>query len=246
MEDDPTLTAPQLWVNRTLEHMQDAKTYGCSGLLGIHWRTKETGPQIMAMLQKSWNPTLTSQLFWMDWATAAFGANVAPAIAAVFNSVDSFLMPIVVGWTGGPGKMIPQCKNPSMFEFISTLEAIAPQVTGMANVDRFAFWLAHFAYMRGIVDTECAWAGFNTAMAAATTSPTPATKAALLTSRIALISNATIMMTALQMSFVDVGTLGTYMSTLSRPFPPFAYARWTQYSASEEGAETAMIDRTFD
>jgi hypothetical protein len=28
MEDDPTLTQPQLWVNRTLEHMEDAKKYG--------------------------------------------------------------------------------------------------------------------------------------------------------------------------------------------------------------------------
>lgn len=29
MEDDPGLTAPELWVNRTLEHMEDAHTYGC-------------------------------------------------------------------------------------------------------------------------------------------------------------------------------------------------------------------------
>ena len=36
MEDDPGLTAPQLWVNRTLMHMEDAKKYGCEGLLGLH------------------------------------------------------------------------------------------------------------------------------------------------------------------------------------------------------------------
>ena len=36
MQDDPGLTAPELWVNRTLEHMEDAAKYGCNGLLGIH------------------------------------------------------------------------------------------------------------------------------------------------------------------------------------------------------------------
>ena len=67
MEDDPTLTQSQLWVNRTLQHMDDAKKYGCNGLLGIHWRTRATSPQISAMAQKSWNPTLNSFEFWMDW-----------------------------------------------------------------------------------------------------------------------------------------------------------------------------------
>jgi hypothetical protein len=51
MEDDPGrccgqgvhlahrlvgLTAPELWVNRTLEHMLEAASYNCSGLLGLH------------------------------------------------------------------------------------------------------------------------------------------------------------------------------------------------------------------
>jgi len=212
MEDDPDLTAPQLWVNRTLEHMDDAKKYGCSGLLGIHWRTKETGPQIAAMLQKSWNPTLTSQQFWSDWAAASFGSNVANDVAAVFESVDSFAMPLVVGWSGGPGQMRPGCKPTSTFDFVDKLEAIAPQVSGAVNAARFDFWRAHFEYMRGIAETECAWDGFNKALAAAKAGPTAAAKATLLKSRIGLISNATAMITALQMSFADVGTLGTYMN----------------------------------
>ncbi len=54
MEDDPGLTAPELWVNRTLQHMEDALAYGATGLLGIHWRTGITSPQITAMAQKSW------------------------------------------------------------------------------------------------------------------------------------------------------------------------------------------------
>jgi hypothetical protein len=37
MEDDPGLTAPEIWLNRTLDHMEEAAQYNCSGLLGIHW-----------------------------------------------------------------------------------------------------------------------------------------------------------------------------------------------------------------
>ena len=96
MEDDPDLSAPQLWVNRTLEHMEDAKKYGCNGLLGIHWRTHAVGPQIAAMGQKSWNADLQSSEFWLDWSRASFGEAAAADIAAVFESIDSFLMPLVV------------------------------------------------------------------------------------------------------------------------------------------------------
>ena len=49
-------------------HMEDAAKYGCSGLLGIHWRTGATEPQIQAMGAKSWTPTLTAEAFWRDWA----------------------------------------------------------------------------------------------------------------------------------------------------------------------------------
>ena len=73
MEDDPDMTAPQLWVNRTLQHMEDAKTYGASGLLGIHWRTRAISPQIAAMAQKSWQPELKSGEFWGSWCTSTFG-----------------------------------------------------------------------------------------------------------------------------------------------------------------------------
>ncbi len=38
MEDDPGLTAPELWVNRSLEHGDQAEAYGADGLVGIHWR----------------------------------------------------------------------------------------------------------------------------------------------------------------------------------------------------------------
>jgi len=61
LEDDPGLTIPQLWVGRMRRDAADALAYGCSGLLGIHWRTRILGPNVSALAkaawdQKSWNP----------------------------------------------------------------------------------------------------------------------------------------------------------------------------------------------
>ncbi|HVV70118.1 MAG TPA: hypothetical protein VHI52_01185, partial [Verrucomicrobiae bacterium] len=40
MEDDPALVCPQLWAGRVRKDAQDAYRYGCTGLMGIHWRTR--------------------------------------------------------------------------------------------------------------------------------------------------------------------------------------------------------------
>jgi hypothetical protein len=213
MEDDPDLTAPQLWVNRTMEHMDDAKKYGCNGLLGIHWRTRAVGPQIMAMAQKSWDPALDSSSFWFDWSKSQFGSasGQVQAIAKVFESVDSFLMPLVVTWTAGPGKFGPSTANCGRrskdFGFIAKLEAAGKSVTGESNKANFAYWLSTFKYQVAISETSCAWAGYETAMKSVTT---PATaKSVGIPARSALIANMTEMIWQLQQTLTNVGELGT-------------------------------------
>jgi len=61
LEDDPGLTIPQLWAGRMRRDAADALTCGCTGLMGIHWRTRILGPNISALAhaawdQKVWNP----------------------------------------------------------------------------------------------------------------------------------------------------------------------------------------------
>jgi len=61
LEDDPALIIPQLWAGRMRRDAADALAYGCTGLLGIHWRTRILGPNISALAQaawdqKGWNP----------------------------------------------------------------------------------------------------------------------------------------------------------------------------------------------
>ena len=67
LEDDPGLTIPQLWVGRMRRDAADALAYGCSGLLGIHWRTRVLGPNVSALAkaaweQKPWNPYLGKEM----------------------------------------------------------------------------------------------------------------------------------------------------------------------------------------
>jgi hypothetical protein len=61
MEDDPAMIIPQLWAGRMRRDAADALAYGCTGLMGIHWRTRVLGPNVSALAragweQKDWNP----------------------------------------------------------------------------------------------------------------------------------------------------------------------------------------------
>lgn len=61
LEDDPALIIPQLWAGRMRRDAADALAYGCTGLMGIHWRTRILGPNVSALAhaaweQKRWNP----------------------------------------------------------------------------------------------------------------------------------------------------------------------------------------------
>ena len=63
MEDDPGLTMPQLWAGRMRRDAYDALQYGCTGLMGIHWRTRILGPNVSALAKAAWD-----QSGWSDAA----------------------------------------------------------------------------------------------------------------------------------------------------------------------------------
>ena len=79
IEDDPALTSPQLWAGRMRKDAMDALTYGCDGLLGIHWRTRVLGPTVSALARAAWNQK--------PWAQPAFASAQAEGpINGVFAS----------------------------------------------------------------------------------------------------------------------------------------------------------------
>lgn len=57
LEDDPGMTIPQLWAGRMRKDAADALEYGCTGLMGIHWRTRILAPNAAALAQAAWDQT---------------------------------------------------------------------------------------------------------------------------------------------------------------------------------------------
>ena len=223
MEDDPDMSAPQLWVERTLQHMEDAQKYGCTGLLGIHWRTKIVSPQIEAMAAKSWNASLQSEDFWQDWAVSQFGSIVASEAASVFISVDSTKMPIVESWDNGPGMMKPsltQC-NSTPFAFADRLAALTNKTGNPAHEENLRYWVETFLFMKAMAATECVWYYFNDAMKAVAQAPTPEGQRQLaikiaVPQREQLVANCTQMMTHMLNTVSTPGELGTLMNLETR------------------------------
>jgi hypothetical protein len=61
LEDDPSLTSPQLWAGRMRRDAADALKYGCDGLMGIHWRTRILGPNVLALAWAAWDQGWNNQ-----------------------------------------------------------------------------------------------------------------------------------------------------------------------------------------
>ncbi len=63
MENDPNLTSPQLWAGRMRYDAVDALKLGCTGLIGIHWRTKILAPNVAALAGAAWDQSFAPR----DW-----------------------------------------------------------------------------------------------------------------------------------------------------------------------------------
>ena len=99
IEDDPAMVSAQLWVGRVRKDAVDAHAYGCTGLMGIHWRTRVLDPNFMALAEAGWQlpaaqPTLNegrdvgNEDVYQRWAAAEFGEHVAAQIAGIFSRLD--------------------------------------------------------------------------------------------------------------------------------------------------------------
>jgi len=189
LEDDPGLTAPQLWVGRMRKDAADALTYGCTGLMGIHWRTRVIGPNVMALARAAWTQSpwsgqigasaryAPSGDFWLDWARAEFGADVAPELAAIFTHLDG-AMPRPVNWINGPGGLAPDDtpweQVAPRYAFIDRMEQLQGKIRGPRYRERFAYWLNTFKYTRAVARLACVWAQLNRALATAEKQAEPA------------------------------------------------------------------------
>ena len=59
LENDPNLIAPQPWVGRMRYDAADSLRLGCTGLIGLHWRTKAMCQNVAALAAAAWDQSWT-------------------------------------------------------------------------------------------------------------------------------------------------------------------------------------------
>jgi hypothetical protein len=168
------LAALQLEVGRMRRDAADALAYGCTGLMGLHWRTEILSPNISALAQAAWDQswntnapapqprTLPCDDFYADWARANFGM---PEVGQVFAALDGKVPPSVES-SCPAGRLTPVATPWSVlapqFGFVEQLEKLRPRVHGAGNLDRFDYWLNTCRYHRSLAQLRCALAKPNT------------------------------------------------------------------------------------
>jgi hypothetical protein len=75
LENDPSLTAPEPWAGRMRYDAVDALRLGCTGLLGIHWRTRILAPNIAALAAAAWDQQWVPSGF--DTSPIPYGTTIA-------------------------------------------------------------------------------------------------------------------------------------------------------------------------
>jgi len=161
------LAGLQLWVGRMRRDAVDARKYGCTGLMGLHWRTDILAPNASALAQAAWDQSwakapprqaLLVDDFFADWAQANFGL---PDAGKVFAKLDGN-SPVITPNGCPVGPLQPDARPWSAvapaFVFVDEFEALGTKIKGAGNLERFDYWLNTFKYLRALARTRCAMA----------------------------------------------------------------------------------------
>ena len=164
----------QLHAGRMRRDAADALEYGCTGLMGLHWRTDILGPNVSALAQAAWDqswnkPSKTPKPrslpvddFYADWARANFGLKEA---GEIFLTIDGGRLPKAVE-DGCPTGTVSPVTTPwdsiaPQYDFVIRFEKLRPKVHSAGNLDRFDFWLNMFKYHRALAQTRCSMGAKN-------------------------------------------------------------------------------------
>jgi hypothetical protein len=156
----------------------DSWKYGCDGLFGIHWRTRNIGPTVSALAKAAWecdryDQTVTArdlpvEDFYTDWTATEFG-NSNPVLVRIFTELDGRGVELREGqkgdaplnasdWIQGPGALMVN-RDPEdiqdrldRYEFIPELEAFRKQINGAGNMERFDYWLNTFLFNEAVLE----------------------------------------------------------------------------------------------
>jgi hypothetical protein len=165
--------------------------------------------------------------FYLDWASALFGAEAGPEIAEVFTQLDGHL-PKPSTWVNGPGGIQPDNRPweqvATEYEFVMTLADLRSKVSGAANLERFDYWLNTFRYMKANARFNCILGQYNQVMDAVRKEPKPEEKARMarqkaLPLRIELVRQAARVQQYLLSSITTTGGMGNVTNWQQHIFP---------------------------
>ena len=88
LEDDPSMWLPQFRASRFESDMKRAKSFGCQGMLGIHWRHRIVDPTATYLSRAAWNPALTAAGHYEDFCATQVSSKRAKALAELFVDCD--------------------------------------------------------------------------------------------------------------------------------------------------------------
>jgi hypothetical protein len=105
--------------------------------------------------------------FYLDWAKAHFGREVAAPAAAIFAKIDGKL-PRPSDWIEGPGGIRPDhrpwAEARKEYAFADEFAALGERVNGAGSRERFDWWLNTFRYMRAMGELNCRWGEYTNAV----------------------------------------------------------------------------------
>jgi hypothetical protein len=176
-EDDGAIISPQLWVGRMRRDAFDALNYGCSGLMGIHWRTRAMAPNASALAKAAWEQgdwskaaknesatklrSLPVDDFYLDWAKTEFGPEAAHEIAGIFTQQDckGQTVPRSSDWVEGPGAIkvnkTAWSSEAKKYDFVDELAKLRGKIKGKGNIERFDYWLNTFRHAKLTSEIGC-------------------------------------------------------------------------------------------
>ena len=237
LESDDALGWNEIWVSRTVNTVRNASRLGADGVIGLHWRTKEVGPQYEAMLAAAWDPKMTPGKFWDEWGERNFGGRHGKEIARdVFRRVDGDKRLNSDGNPGVDGGEMPiftnccpghveiwegqeiDCENLDReFRHLDLLEGFRNKVEkDSVEGDNLEYWINTFSYHKKGAESVCLLKSYRETQHTITSSPhlSNYSKAALqkeklLPIRAQQVSKFDSLMADLLQTTRDIGGLGT-------------------------------------
>lgn len=99
LEDDPSMWFPQIHASRFEKDLALAQDYGCSGMIGIHWRHRIVDPVASYMARRSWDADYDAAEHYHNYARTQASGERAERFGNWLHATD-VNRHMVETWTG--------------------------------------------------------------------------------------------------------------------------------------------------